>query len=236
MAAGAVEAAITSVKAKAGAYFDGLNDKVTFTSIPLPQFTVSFWAMTKSFPGGSWGMFMGDVGDYLGKLSGGGAIRMELNGTTSVFGSPAMALETWHHFVYWSNGVITRAYFDGVQSGADVANVEPLTLDKIGQGQANWHNATISDVCVWNVPLTPTQCTDIYAGTKDRTNLIAEWLLRDDYNDTLGNYNGTNSGSRLAAMEEDIAAQIKTNRVGINDHQMLAIAGNNQVINVNVEE
>ena len=68
--------------------------------------------------------------------------------------------------------------------------------------------------------------------------LIHRWKLKDDINDSVGSSNGTNFGTRLATVEDKVAAAIKAARTTANDLYFISSSGkqNLEITTVVVEE
>ena len=61
-------------------------------------------------------------------------------------------------------------------------------------------------------------------------------MLKDNYNDTAGSNNGTNSGSRLGIFEDAVAASVAAARTTTNDNYIAYENAGNQVAVVTIEE
>ncbi len=99
-----------------------------------------------------------------------------------------------------------------------------------------YYAGALSNVKVWNRVLTTDEIARDYAGTPIPNGLTNRWKLMDDYKDSVGTADGTNSGTYLGIQEDAIAAVIKADRVTANDKYLIAGFNNGQIISTVIEE
>lgn len=99
-------------------------------------------------------------------------------------------------------------------------------------------DGSISKVKMWNRVLTAGEIATDYAGRLVKDGLILNVPLATDYNDKSDTgLTGTNSGSRLTAVDDQVATAIKTARAlgGATDNFMIGVI-NNKIMTAVVEE
>ena len=241
MAAGDVEVDFTNPNAKIGAYFDGVDDKITISGDALPDvpFTISFWEWSRDT---NIGYFLCDEIDvdnlFFRRSDGGLKVGGSLGDTT--INEKTTNNEQWNHIVLKTDGTTSQIWINGVKEITTGANNFAGMTNNLMLGNRNDltrdFKGMISEFRIYNRQLTDDEIIAIYNGDITRTGLTHEYLFNTDYNDSVGNLNGTNSGTRLAIFDSDMAAKIKADRTGINDHYMIATTGKNQIISTIVEE
>lgn len=116
----------------------------------------------------------------------------------------------WNNFILTINRSTKKynLYKNGVLVSEETSTktLTFLTSDdfRIGKIGSTAFNGCFSNVRIWNKVLDPTEIAKVAAGDNSvaRENLVGEWKLADNYNDTSGNgNNGTNSGSVLTSVE-----------------------------------
>lgn len=259
MAPGAVEVNNTTIDAKAGAVFDGVDD---FVEVPhnsnqlgvalADGFTISAWIYSSGTP------TTDPNGQIFAKGTDGGSangfniqfrtgedrIRFTINNGTAAHTAATLVSNVWFHFlVTISSGQLANFYIDGVLSGAAnqnlVQGISAITTTddpKIGNASAvlnRPHFGTISKVKMWNKVLGADEIALDFAESPTPTadkNLIIDVPLQKNYNGV------TNSGTYLSVVDDAVAAAVKADRTTANDQYMIACAEDGQVITTIVEE
>lgn len=257
MAAGDVETNISSIDARKGALFNGVDTVVTVTDATdiqdIETYSISAWAYSQN--GGQ---------DTIGRISskGAGNVGMEIFITTTTIrvredwvttdgqwdtNSGSFSKNAWHHVVVtYDRGSTTNnpiIYIDGVSvnvntlstpAGAKVTNVG--SNFKIGDGARNWQGG-IHDMHLYNVTLTQAEVTQLYTTSVSPTRgLVSRWKLEDDYTDSVGANDGTNTNTYLGLFDAKIAGDIATDRVTSGDIFLLARSAGDQVTSSIIEE
>lgn len=232
---------------KRGAFFDDVDDKVVTTMNPSVDLTGSFtivaWVMINESKDGNWIFGADDSGGDRFYLKGQVSDEMTVglsswNGTTNSNIFPA---NVWTHVAMVLDGTTGFVYVNGVeaitQAGITVSmpnrdfvmGIKPVGLNA-------FYGGIISDVKIYNRSLSTTELIADKAGLI-QTGLIHRWKLDFDYTDSVGSHDGTNSGSRLTAVDDQIAQAIKAARAsgGATDNFMLANASD-KILSAVVEE
>lgn len=221
---------ITAVRSKASdvysaASFDGVDDKVTFTSPTLNSITsaitISLWVNFKSIAAGEAGIL-----NHGYNSNGSFMIYRDTANITVVFknkvgavkdkGFSNLTTNTWYHFLVTWNGTNLIFYKNGAnpQSGALSGSLGVSSDLLIGNWGVAWHDGMIKDVKIWDRVLTADEIAADYAGTNITEGQILWVPLKDDYNDksTFG-LTGTNSGTYLT---NTLTNKIKADMTGLN--------------------
>lgn len=245
MAAGAVEVDIVTPNARAGAIFDGVDDKVTFTATTFDLLaegtTFSFWIKRNLLLGT--GKILGNTGfccwSFL-EFFGANSLRIETDTNADYSSSIVLSDRKWHHVVIAATGGVLTWYLDGVdQSVADPNVTDDLTVNNFGTNNNGvFFNGVLSDFRIYKGAITAAEVTQLFSGdTNINSELINNWKFKDDYNDSAGNLNGTNVGTRFGMMDDAIMTAIEATRVTANDKHLFTLTAKGlQVIHVDVEE
>jgi hypothetical protein len=154
-----------------------------YVTIPYSPVLDNFTAFSIS----CWIYVTGAGGSFINKgWAGNGSILMYTNGSTGysfdITSNTAVGYGTgvvtsnnaWHHLVFTYDGANIEAYCDGVtQSGPVAAAAGTLTLNSaitIGVAGTN-----IADVRFYNVALTPTEVSSLFAGHNVARGLVTEF-------------------------------------------------------------
>ena len=179
-----------------------------------------------------------------------------LNSQTS---SALITSRVWKHFAYTSSLTAGNLlYVDGAIAGrtdttgsaatndtffkkTTVAGANPtsMTIGK-GIGASNYEfTGGIADLQVHNRVLTLAEITAVMNGHVNRDTLVSKWdFANDDYNDSFGINHGTNDGTRIAIVDDTLAAAIKADRKTAKDRYIMCETSGpeKQVISAIVEE
>ena len=251
MAAGDVVVDITSAKAMKCAVFDGVDDHITITKNAFINktglFSVSLWFNIRELPAATVGLFShsNNTNDRLGLVihNGTGIISFGIyNGASYAFkksSTVSASFNTWQHAVIIFDGSTLNLYVDGVlQTGTTQPSLDS-TGASIGNSSTRTRpfNGSIADVRIFDKALTTTEITQLFNKEDVIRSLINKWdFMNDDYTDSVGSNDGTNNGSRIGIIDEDVAAAVKAARTTANDQYIMAPTANNQVITTVVEE
>lgn len=242
----------TSVNFRDGAIFDGVDDEVILGTWTQPEFlnsmTFSGWVYINTE--GNIDTIIGSNGAtnsfFLRHETGGTTINCWIKNIANTTWTNAMAglARTWMHWalvVELDSNQLTL-YINGVSKGAKTMNDEWTNTGDLQLGQRGTNQDPLdgktSDYQVHNRALTQAEITSL-ANNRDVTNgLIHRWILRADYKDSVGSNDGTNNGSRLATVEDQVAKAIADARTTANDQHLLIPAGkqNLSFLDATVEE
>ena len=115
-----------------------------------------------------------------------------------------------------------------------------LNITKIGSGYTAIAGSLLDGGCtnikIWNKVLSEKEREKNFDNTLVSDGLIHYWKLETDYTDSVGTAHGTNSGTRFGIVDENLAAQIKADRVSANDVLLATNIANKQVATVTIEE
>jgi len=251
MAVGDVNVNIVSPNARAGAFFDGVDDRITTgelgTETDGVPFSISIWVklnksgngmiLTRRCNGVPYRFWELEVdSSYL--------TRFRLYTAAGTYSNKELEKglgdENWHHIVVTYDLTTLSLYVDGsfIDSIAGSTDITGTFLEfGIGSG-TSYLGGVISETSYYLTCLTATQASQLYTGDKN----IGEtpyffWELKDDYNDSIRGKNGTNSGTRLGIFDDAIDAQLESNRVNANDTFLMCETGSEkQVIISNIHE
>jgi hypothetical protein len=263
MAAGNVKVGITTNRSFKGAEFDGVDDYVNLTQNPIfkipSYFSISLWVLFKTLDKqfiaksdsiNSAGWFIGiNSNKYVCA-----GFKKDASNYWNKKGDTELKTNQWYHIYmeYIGNGTEPKIYVNNVLQSLTTVAVIGNALNgftdanqslEIGRGHCfsgswNYCKCIIRNVKYYKKILSSSEIDSLAAGADiDRTNLVGEWLLKDNYLDTSGNGNhGTNSGTHFEIMEDAISEAIKAQRVTANDKWLLCRGAGGQVIHAEIEE
>ena len=255
MGAGDVEVNVDSANAKAGAFFDGTDDRVDVGAAGAldidPLISISAWVKVDNIVGVKTIISNRPNGtDYWDFLITTAAIRWtgEIGnvGDSTTSGAVMVARE-WTHVTVTYNDTTktTNIYKNGVNIVLNDTLSDPVLAAHGGQGMigtieqnplAENFKGEISEVKVWNRILTPAEVLQDYNGIQITDGRIHRWELKSDYTDEKGTADGTNAGSRLGIYDDTIAAAVAADRTTSDDIYMIAMSANNQAITTIIDE
>ena len=255
MVSGAVVANLTRPLARRGAVFDGVDDKVTITSDSLltnaNTMTICFWAYSDNTNNGAsvvdrWA----SIGTRSWRIKVSTSQRLVFwvsdDGTafdsTTTPNDSGLINRTWTHIAITYDKGTFKLYQNGVNiSAADdtltKTNLYTATTSDmdIGKESVTHFKGTIADVRLYHKVLSASQISDIFNGSPVTDELKGRWKLDTDYTDSVGSNDGTNSGSRLAAIDDQVANSVSGARVTASDQYMIAVHGD-KILTTVVEE
>jgi len=253
MAVGDVHANLTNPLAKRGAMFDGVDD---YVEVPhnanqlgtnlTNGFTISAWIYMKSSGEGSVGRVIDkstatNASDGFYLRSGTNQVKFRLNAGTEAQTAGDITFGGWHHITVtvtaaglcniYKNGTITGSANQNLgQATSTITTTNAPRIGNLTGATTTTLDGTIGKVKMWNKVLTTAERALDYAGREVKGTIIDVPLQK--------NYDGvTNSGSRLVAIDDQVATAVKTARAlgGATDHHMIAF-NESKVFTVEVEE
>lgn len=251
MAAGDVEVSIDTPNAKQAAVFDGVNDKITISHNnslnTTNEITLCTWVRVVSIPTSETALLV--------KQEGAAAFdgwRLSVSGTNgfsnfiirhggtnySASSQINIADNNWHHIAGVLNGNNILFYVDGVlvNTGTawvsgDYTNSQDLVFGDADGISLGILKGSLADVRLYNTVLTAQELLNIVNGTSTlTTGLISRWKLEDDYTDSIGDNNGTNSGTYLTLSDGAIAKVLATNLISGSEFFSIDSSANGQQI------
>jgi len=205
---------ITAKRAKSSdfpcAVFDGVDDVVAFSPVinVNNSYTLSSWIYTGDNGRNS---IFGDS-----SISSGFLFIRDFTKTVDFepindglgcaisFSSYGSILNKWVYItVVVENSNNLKLYLDGnyIGNSSPANNDTNFNIEYIGRGYtgvaSSFFNGSIRDVRIYDTALTAEEVSLLYNGTNIKTGLVARYKLADDYNDSAGTNNGTNTGSYL---------------------------------------
>lgn len=239
MVAGDVVCDLTNALPKRCASFDGADDYILLdkhiidTSKP---FTLTGNIKNNGFDGitifdfgGYHRIFIEDWKVGLRSLS------INTLGTTSI--NRAMG---WVFITICYTGTQVLVYVNGALETTDtraVGNSEATLpcIGAYGAGSGQFFNGMLRNFRVFDRVLNQAEITKLYQGLNVTKDLVGHWKLTTDYKDSVGDNDGTNSGSRLAVVDDQVAEKISDARVTPNDKYLMAVV-NNKLMTAVIEE
>jgi len=255
MATGDVTCNINNLYSKKGAIFDGNDDKIVITNNESLEtngdITIAAWI--KRGAAGTKDpilvkdhraeyMFRIDSDDQPFIYQGNGGSEFEgldcTNSSTQIgtkWTHVAVTRETTNKEVkFYVNGEKEGDTINySIEVGTSTANVKIGTREPVFQ---QFMYGTIADVRLYKKKLTETEIKDLYNGNiKDK--IVSKWDLKEDYKDSIGSNDGTNSGTYLSVVEENISSSIAEARTSPNDRiNIVALGNSGKILNINIEE
>ena len=255
MAAGDVEVNITTNNSKAGAFFDGVDDAVTVDRakveepiIASQEMTVSCWLLVRDglveeseFLSGG---FSANFAFELGMGADERPFFQTVDGGTLKKATPLTSLEfcRWYFIMGTIDSTNIKIYQDNVEVNSLAMGANTIKSNatdyRIGNRSTEEKpaKATISDMQLWNRALTSEERAKVMAGQNVTENRISQWKLQTDYKDSVGDNDGTNSGTHFTIQDDAIAQAIKADRTTPNDSYMMVGMPGGQVVSTVIEE
>ena len=262
MAAGDVETNITSNNSRGCAIFDGVDDSILIPAFANKNInnamTWSFWAMVDYNDPAGFDVFYMDSNEdvangfmFLSQDFGASPDLIMYYSTGAASTAAAKGdyfLNQYNKWIYMTIVVDFTAakvywYRDGsylsdsnlttpVYPGKDYTKVIGANSD---QG-SRYIQGKISDFRVYNKALSASEIEQLYNGDDITDGLTNRWKLQDDFTDSVGGYDGTNSGSVLGIAEDAVAEAISDDRVTANDTFLMASGAGGQIVSAVIEE
>ena len=232
MAAGDVAVNITSNNARAGAKFDGVDDRITHGATDFSyqvdgNMTWSFWVNKRSglnqfiFGKGSGGQFeYAMIFDSNSKLS---FDMWDLAGNAhaGITSGTASNQNEWIYVtIVYVNDTSLQMFINGVDSGSDLTlannpaqGTAEFVIGNRATDAGRWFKGTLSDLRIWDRDLTQTEITKVFNGGDVTKGLKHRYKLDTDYTDSAGDKDGTNTGTYFTIEDDSISSVISGQRV-----------------------
>lgn len=251
MGAGDVEVGINTPTGKKAAWFNAVDSEINTSDIDYLNISLCAWIKPRinADRGTIIGKRAGAINSFNFALETNEALKFDIKTAANddVTGTAAeITLEQWAHVAATFDGTTMIMYINGVESARQIhtnpgdiaAGADTICIgQRTAAADDDVFSGAIGDIRLFNVGLTPAEILLIYQGGRVERGLQSTWDFRNnDYTDAEGNNNGTAADTFIGVFESTVAAAIKAARVGINDHQLLCMTANKQIINVNVEE
>jgi len=190
-----------------------INQGANFSSTTTSRIEVGSVVLGAQFTYSAW-LYVTDWSSYYGVLNGPGAQlnlyagsgRLNFYNGGDRLSTGAIPLNTLTHVVVTGNGTTVKFFINGAQDPTTHAISPSVTLQRIGCDMY-WPalHGTIDEVGVWNRALTQAEVTELFNKTAGNqypfgntapitTALAAYWKLDGNSTDSLGSYNGTDTG------------------------------------------
>jgi len=258
MAQGDVTCNLTNALPKRCAVFDGVDDYVEVADddsldFGTGDFSVSAWFKTSD------GINQMDIISRVGN-TGAQHVFFEVNRSVQngkltitirdadsdkadVVSQNSVADNKWHYLtVVWNDSANNvKFYLDNALEGQDTnANVDTVFNDGnilIGSltPTQRFFNGSIDEVRIYNKALTQSEITKLYQGGNVTDGLVSRWKFDKDYKDSVGSNDGTNHGSYLTTVDDQVSKAISDARVTANDKYLMAVV-NNKIMTSVIEE
>jgi len=252
MVSGAVVANLTRPLARRGAVFDGVDDfvDVAHNANQLGAnltggFTISAWVNPKSTGETGAGKILdkstadGGADGFTYRIDANKKAVLQINlGTSIRSADSSLPFGKWTHVLttitsaqiaqHYINGAVSGSAGDLVQGISAMTTTNDIRIGNLtGNTNRTWDGA-ISQVKMWNRVLNSTEIAADLAG-KEVAGTIIDVPLQENYDDV------TNSGSRLAAIDDQVASAVSGARVTASDQYMIAVHGD-KILTTVVEE
>ena len=251
MTTGAVSVVNTGNTGKPCAIFNGTDAGLRSTADDvfsgLSQVSISAWINPKTFNhkpfvsarDGVNGMeILTNLGGELFVWLGNGSAGVSLT-TTDLNINP----RTWYHVVGTYDGATLKAYKNGVISAQTESQTGKIgqTTGGLGLGVDNggtvYFYGGLANVKIFNKALTQEEITKLAASDNSvKDGLIHNWKLDEDFNDSVGDVDLTNTNTSLGIIDDAITTAIEAQRVTANDKFLIYKGMEGQVGTVAIEE
>jgi len=255
MPSGATTIIYSGVNGRAGAVFDGVDDFVdtTLTSndVFTNGFTINCWIKPNAAGESNTGRILdkgtGEFGIagfayYTGNTNK-VIVRSDI-GNLSSTSNIIFADRVWYNVsLTITTGDVVTHYLNGATNGsstiagflANITNTNALRIGNLVGATTRSYDGAISDVKIWNRVLTSAELVKVAADQAVTDGLTHNWKLDTDYTDSVGTADGTNTGTRLAIVDDKLAQQVANLRVNKNDKWFMSTQGKQLAI-THIEE
>jgi len=258
MVSGAVVVNLTTPNARRGAVFDGVDDFVdcNFEDMPNTEFTNGFtlscWIKVKSAGESNEGRIFDKSDGGFG--SNGFAWYMTTtdklvlrNNIGNISSSQDFIFTThvWYHIAISINSSdLATHYINGAVSGtpatiagflAAITSTNNTRIGNLNGATTRTLDGIISDLKVHNRAVSQEEITALAADKTIANGLIHNWKFSEDYKDSVGTADGTNTGTRLTSQDDQVMGAISGARVTASDKYMIANSGDD-ILSVVIEE
>lgn len=242
MASGDLTASTPSLGFLKCASFDGVDDNVLITTPNFynEPFSCTAWIKLKQKGGADdytiidlgliWGSEVGHIWMLEDDSSGNPNHQMFLAGQGSAISDTAITEGVWTHVGVVQNATTTKFYLNGVADGSTANDQEEdsgKVQSYIGAENAtsNEFNGLIRDVQIYKKELTDAEMLQNYQG-RLLSGLIHHYKLNDDYTDSVGSNDGTNSGSTLInTIPKKVLTQVSEINLGATTDDLIVAQG-----------
>jgi len=255
MAQGDVTCNLTNALPKRCAVFDGVDDYVEVAdddSLDLTEaITISAWVKQNAGDTGyndivlKWGgddSYLFRLRDFEGDGLSGLQFLIDDDGVEGgdrgyVLSANQDFRGNWFYVVGTYDGANLKVYVDGVLKDTDPYpnGIHIGTENLIIGGPDFLFNGSIADVRIYNKALTQAEITKLYQGGNVTRGLVSRWKLDKDYKDSFGSNDGTNSGSYLTTVDDQVSKAISDARTTANDKYLMCVV-NNKIMTSVIEE
>lgn len=261
MVAGSVTVSNTTNRSFKCARFDGVDDEFTIAEATAANFldltknySISLWyksahAVANTLLIGSKYSAAGDIRSWVITRESTGKFRFQAStdGTSpnlKTAGSPNVIItdNKWHNLVAVRNSTEIISYTDGIAgtgtafTGGKNSSIN-INFGHLLFGDTQWFPGEIANINFYNVDLNETEIDQLKTGLKVERGLVHRYnFKKDNYDDSIGTSNGTNSGSIITIVDDAIATAAKAQRVGANDKWLAFRGEGGQVGVINIEE
>jgi len=244
MAAGDVIARMTTLHAKRGAVFDGVNDEIAIPHAKINYtsgFSIGWWQRPILVNGVRWVWGFEEANIIQCSFNHqGGAGQLDVavhNGAAwKLVTDAAPSTTAWTHYLFTYDGTNMILYKNGVSEDTNTeSNIDASLGGNRLSLTTNSFSGLISDVQLFKKCLSADEALKTYGGERI-TGLVSHWELSKDYSDSVGSLDGTNNGTYLATVDDTLPPLLSGDRTTANDVYLISQASNGQVISVVVEE
>jgi len=262
MAAGDVTSSITTNNFKKAGWFDGVNDKASKLISGYrsgdTQGAIYFEGLTKDLTVGQVGFgtcdTAGNTKSFLFGIDSAGKLLISRNdnlGVAGITGNTVVTANTWFRAILTSDGSAYKLYLNGIEdtpytvAGSNdgkwfdqIPDRDNITIGTFTRnlGSGSFWNGGLRKVRIYDKCPTANEITKLSNGARVTNNLVSEWNLEDDFNDSVGSDNLTASGAVNSIRDGLVAEATAGLRTTANDKWMALPLIGGQIVTVNVEE
>ena len=230
MVSGAVTVSGAEISGFKGAWFDGVDDKITITnsSIDLRTNFSIFTRFIARYPTVSLSSVYRTNTDSYGMVLSGDTFNVSIKDDDSLksegninidYDNPMTLCQVMkeNEFDIYVNGTFSETV---VLSGAAIAAAS-LFLGFEG-GSSRFFNGVIDTLSIYNKPLGAAEITKLHLNQDVTDDLIHKWDFKDGtYNDSVGSANGVNAGSSIKIFEVNTRNFLSGARLSANDKYLI---------------
>jgi len=252
MADGDTTVLVNPLEARRAAIFDGVNDKLrNGTNFRAADQTGTISAWVKADTLGTVMTIFGSLDEggaatEIFELTKNASNKIQIttrinsSGTIpQVEGDTALVADTWYHVALSSDGSSWKIYLDGspmsltilaaTNDGSwlgDIPNRDSVTIGVRKQStEVQFWDGAISDVAYWDRQLTDAEVLSLSKRAPIPSGSLNRWKLDDDYTDSVGSLDMTNTGTYLAIQDDLATRGIAALRVNATDEWKMASDG-----------
>jgi len=165
-------------------------------------------------------------------------IEFEDDTAKKVEGTTTLNTTQWHNIIFVYNGSSLLLYVNGnLENSVDYVGVISSSSRSLrfGKNKYNNYNGLMRDIKMYNRAITQEEVTKLSNNLNVTDGLIHHWKLAKDYNDSVGDKDGTNSGTLLRAVDVQVSQAISNARTTANDKYLISVI-NNKILTSVIEE